>query len=91
MKKVLLVGIVSVASLLVGCTDAELGKLNSYGFKKEVTCYSGERLIYKGVSSGKVASESSSDGYYFTPVGSDLSVEVSGNCTILPLGVSNGL
>ncbi len=90
MKKVFVIGIMA-ASLMAGCTDAEIGKFNSYGFKKEVTCYSGGKMIYKGKSTGKVQSESSSDGYYFTPEGSGLSVEVSGDCTILPEGVGNGL
>lgn len=69
-------------SLLFGCTDAKMGKFMALGNDAKVTCYSGGKVIYDGVSSGKIENQESSDGYYFTPKGESLAVEVSGDCII---------
>lgn len=67
---------------LWACTDAERSKYFSVGSEHTVSCYSGSKLIYKGVSSGKVLSEESSDGYYFKEKKTGKLMEVSGNCII---------
>ena len=77
MKVLILLGLLSV-----GCTDARRAKLFSFGDSRAIECYSGGKLIYKGVSTGKISSEESSDGYYFTERGSDKLIEVSGNCIL---------
>ncbi len=80
MKKLILA--VALLLPLSGCSDAFVGKINSYGKRARITCYSGGNKIFEAVSSGKVKSEKSSDGYYFKPVGQSTSVEVSGDCII---------
>lgn len=59
-----------------------MGKLSAYGGSANVRCYSAEKLIYEGDSTGKVTSSSSSDGYYFVDRKDNKLKEVSGNCVI---------
>ena len=66
----------------LSCTDAERAKYGSLGSEHSVKCYSGSKLIYEGISSGKVLSEETSDGYYFYEKKSQRLMEVSGNCVI---------
>lgn len=83
LKKVVLAGLmgISVASV-TGCTDATMGKLSALGGSANVKCYSAEKLIYSGDSTGKVISSSQSDGYYFIDRADRKLKEVSGNCVI---------
>lgn len=69
--------------LICGCTDATIGKFKALGDSAHVTCFSGGKLIYEGCSTGKVKSESSSDGYYFQDKRTKKVMEVSGNCVII--------
>lgn len=55
--------IVLTIGLLVGCANVE--KLKSYNSPHRVVQYSGGQVVNEWVSSGKVLSEESSDGYYF--------------------------
>jgi len=82
MKRITL--ILSVLGIVVftGCTDRDLGKLQAYGGRAEIKCYSGAKLIYQGESTGKISSEESSDGYSFIEKKTGKLVEVSGNCII---------
>ena len=73
--------IVSVM-FITGCTDAARGKLSAYGGSANIKCYSGEKLIYEGSSTGKVSSEQNSDGYNFIDKRDGKLKEVSGNCVI---------
>lgn len=70
-----------VAVCLSAC-DASIGKLTNIGSSAHVTCYSGGEVIYDGYSTGKVASEEHSDGYFFKDKKTKQFVEVSGNCII---------
>lgn len=65
-----------------GCTDATWDKVANLGNSATIECYSGGKLIYKGESTGKVASESRSDGYFFRELKTGKLKEVSGNCVI---------
>jgi len=84
---ILIVLAIAIAAFITpatsGCTDATFGKLKALGDSASVQCYSGGKLIYKGFSTGKVASEANSDGYYFIDRDLNLPVEVSGNCVIV--------
>jgi hypothetical protein len=71
-----------IAFLVVGCTDAQRGKIGALGDSAKVECYSGGKLIYSGESSGKISSESQSDGYNFIDKKTGYFMEVSGNCVI---------
>ena len=82
--------------LISGCTDAAWDKYAVLGNKAEVKCYSGQQLIFHGVSTGKVSNEENSDGYFarWNVIAVDgkwkhidttkpVSAGVSGNCTII--------
>ena len=60
------------ALLLTSCTDDKKGSIK---------CYSGNTLIYEG-KSREIIHVSYSDNYEFTELGTNNSMEVSGNCII---------
>lgn len=78
-----IVPILVIMLSLTGCLDAQMAKVRAIGSSAEVTCFSGEKVIYHGKSSGKVISEENSDGYFFRDKGTKQTVEVSGNCIIV--------
>ncbi len=80
MNKLIVVLLISIST--VGCTDAERSKFFNYGKSAEVKCYSGDRLIYSGYSSGKVVSYDDSNGYMFRTKDTGTLMKVSGNCVI---------
>ena len=67
---------------LVSCSDARRSKILGFGQPRSIECYSGEKLIYSGYSTGKINSEDGSDGYYFQEKRSGKLIEVSGNCIL---------
>ena len=71
-----------IGSSISSCTSAERSKLGGFGSDHSIKCFSGGTLIYEAVSNGKVLSENSSDGYYFTEKDSGQLMEVSGDCVI---------
>ena len=79
---VCVVALIGGLSSFTACTDAERAKFGGLGSEHSVSCYSGGKLIYEGISTGKVLSEENSDGYYFTDNSSGKLMEVSGNCVI---------
>jgi hypothetical protein len=83
MRKILAVWILAYLTLmLVGCTDAKLKQLTTLGSPGEIKCYSGGKEIYTGKSTGKIATEQGSDGWYFQEAGTNQLVRVSGDCVI---------
>ena len=79
MKKLLLV---VLALFVSACTDGQLGKVAALGQPGHVTCYSGEKVIFDGNSTGKITNSHESDGYFFLDALTNKLVEVSGNCVI---------
>ena len=71
---------------ITGCTDTDVADLVAYGNAHHVVCYSGEKVIYEGDSTGRVQSPAQSDGWRFEDAKTHLLTEVSGNCviTVLP-------
>lgn len=65
------------------CTDAELSKIGGLGdqFKVEVINCDGS-ITHSWISSGKVSTETNSDGYYFKDRETGKLIEVSGNLII---------
>ena len=49
---------------LSACTDATWDKYSVLGKSAEVKCYSGGKLIFHALSTGKVENEANSDGYF---------------------------
>lgn len=85
MKDIIFAVVIAFALIVLsGCSDAAMSKLSNKltGEAASVKCYSGDKLIYDGVSTGKISTEQSSDGYYFREKSSGDLVEVSGNCLI---------
>ena len=80
MKKLIILPV--TALLLMSCTDAEKAKIGGYGDEHTVELYSGGQKVRSWVSSGKVNSEASSDGYYFSDKETGLLIEVSGDVVI---------
>ncbi len=74
--------LICIGSMAVACSDADRGKILSYGSSAKVVCYSGGIVIYNGFSTGKVKSEENSDGYYFVDKENGDQLEISGNCVI---------
>jgi hypothetical protein len=69
-------------TILVGCTDATRSQFNSYGKTFKVTLYSGGEAVKTWKSTGKVLSEESSDGWFFTDAETKKLVRVSGTTTV---------
>lgn len=67
---------------LVGCTQAQCSQATTIGSKAKVTCYSGGTLVYEGVSTGKVMTESNSDGWYFREEGTGDLVRTNADCIV---------
>lgn len=74
--------LVAILMMVFGCTNAEWGKIKAIGSKGEITCYSGGIKIYEGKSTGKIGTESQSDGWYLEEEGSNDLIRVSGDCVI---------
>ena len=83
MKKILFVLLISAT--LFSCTDAKQAKLGSLGKKHKIEMYSGGQKVKEWISTGKVCSESSSDGYYFFDSKTGKLIEVSGDVVITRL------
>jgi hypothetical protein len=75
--------LVSFVLALTGCTDATMASLGALGSPADITCYSGTAVIYKGRSTGKVATVENSDGWEFKDAATQRFVRVSGACVIL--------
>jgi hypothetical protein len=71
-----------MALTALGCSDGEMAKLSAIGKAGEITCFSGGEIIYHGISTGKIGTESESDGWYFQEQGSGKLIRVSGTCII---------
>lgn len=79
MKKIL---IATLMLFSTACTDAELQQYRALGDSGHITCYSGGKVIYDGGSTGKIATESGSDGWFFKDANTGKLVRVSGDCLI---------
>lgn len=78
MRNLLIVAIL----LLAGCTDAQMSQVNSLGSTFKVTLYSDGTAARTWKSTGKVMTESESDGWYFTDSETKKLVRVSG-CVVV--------
>jgi len=85
-RMLIILTILAVTSLMMlitsACTDAQVGRLQALGDPAQVVCYSGGKVIYEGISTGRVASPENSDGYQFKDKETGKLVEVSGECII---------
>jgi len=70
------------ALVLVGCSDAELGKIEAIGQGGHIECWSGNHKYYEGESTGKIMTEHETDGWFFMEKGTNDLIRVSGPCVI---------
>ncbi len=68
--------------LIAGCTDAERAGLAAYGNKFRITLYSGGQPVRTWISTGRVESESQSDGWCFMDSETRKFVRVSGDSVV---------
>ena len=68
--------------VMIGCTDAEWEQYATLGESGEIVCYSGGKEIYRGRSTGKIETESHSDGWFLKDASTGKLVRVSGDCVI---------
>lgn len=81
MKNAAILSVLLIA-ILVGCTDAGIGKFESLGEPHKITLYSGGKEIRTWVSTGYPSSEESSDGFYFKDIETNDLVRVAGDVVI---------
>lgn len=89
MKKLL--AVLALTALATGCTDATIGAYGSYGSRGHATCYSGGKVTFNAISTGRVKDQENSDGFSAKwqdvgsdgkPQGSVYYATVSGQCII---------
>ena len=69
--------------LFTSCTDAQFSKrVANYGNSFKIEMYSGGVIVRSWISTGKVATEAQSDGYFFKDAATGKLVEVSGDIVI---------
>ena len=71
--------------LTIGCTDAQKSQMAGYGNKYSVEVLSGGKVVRAYISTGKVANQEKSDGFYFKDSATGRLVEVSGQVIITRL------
>lgn len=75
-----------VGAFYIFTTDSYRSKMGAYGSKHKIELIGCDGTVIKTwISSGKVASESTSDGYYFNVDGTGQLIEVSGTLIITQL------
>jgi hypothetical protein len=82
MKPYFLAALAGLATLLSSCTDATMSKLSAIGSAHRVQCFSGGKVIYDGITTGRIQNEEHSDGYYFEDSQTRKLVQVNGDCLI---------
>ena len=66
----------------IGCSDTDLASMKSIGDPGHIRCFSGGQVIYEGDSTGKIETETQSDGWKFMDAKTQRLVRVSGDCVI---------
>ena len=79
--RVLLICVIACC-VLGGCFDAQRAQYSAIGSKFRVTLYSGGEAIRSWESTGKVLTETDSDGWYFTDAKTGKLVRLSGDVVI---------
>ena len=71
-----------ICFMMVGCTDGTWKMVSALGNPAKIICYSGGKVIYDGISTGRVHTEEHSDGWYFEDASNHKLIRVSGDCVI---------
>ena len=67
---------------MYGCTDASIADFQSLGNEHTITLYSGGKAVRTWISTGKVVTETNSDGYIFMDKETENVVKVTGDLVI---------
>lgn len=78
MRYLILMSLMFVA----GCTSTQVARVQAYGNKSHIVCYSGGTVIYDGHSTGRVHSPEGSDGWAFKDDKTGRLMEVSADCIL---------
>ena len=80
MKKIILI---TTLALFLGCRDSALAQYEALGKPSKIQLLNCDGTItHSWISTGKVATEPNSDGYYFNDAKTNKLVRVSGNVVI---------
>lgn len=75
--------VIAVPTVLKGgCSDAKFSQFGALNSKHKIEFFSGGKLVKTWVSTGKVLSSETSDGYFFRDSETGINVEVSGDVVI---------
>jgi hypothetical protein len=74
--------LIAVMLCLAACRDAEIAQFKALGADGHIVCYSADKVIFDGWSSGKISTVSQSDGWEFMDRDTKRLVRVSGACVI---------
>ena len=80
MKKFMLA--MGISIMFMGCTDASMADLSSYGKHHIIKMYNGGKLVAQWESTGKVTSMENSDGWQFMDSKTGKLVRVGGDVII---------
>jgi len=69
----------------IGCSDATKSQWSSLGQEHKIELWSGGKKVQEWTSTGKVMSESNSDGYFFCDKTTKKLVRVTGDLVITAL------
>jgi len=67
---------------LASCTDATMSQITTYGSTARILCYSGGQVILDTTSTGKIASEEHSDGWYFKDSKTGKLIRTNADCIV---------
>lgn len=68
--------------MLVGCSDAERGRMTTLGSAAEITCYSGGQAVFTDKSTGRVETDSKGAGVYYKSAISGNFVHTYADCIV---------
>lgn len=71
-----------IALVVIGCTDTDIASVGAFGSPGHITCYSGGKVIFDGVSTGRIQTVDRSDGWEFKDSKTGRFIRVSGPCVI---------
>ena len=83
MKKLAILSVIGLALMMGGCTDAQIKNITTLGDPGTIILYSGGEEVGRWKSTGKIASESSSDGWMFEDAETGKFIRVSGTTVVI--------
>jgi hypothetical protein len=79
----LVAGLLLLGGALAGCSRANRAAMSAWSMEHHIKQYSGDKLIGEWCSTGKINSETHSDGKYFEDLKTKKLVMISGHVVIV--------